>query len=208
MPAWKKWMLDRFASSLLIGDVMTNVVPTRLSKSALSSLICGLLVCVPFVTGALAVLLGMVGFVVAGRPERRGRWMAVVGVILGVISIGGWSIVGVGSLAAWRVGKNVVATLTAPGDATHDFIQALAGGDEAAAKAHAALSAADYDAAKTLILAQGGFVDSTFNSVQINEGGGGHVSGTVRFKARTMRVNADLTDSAEGWRVTSIEMLP
>ena len=187
---------------------MTNVAPTRLSKSALFSFICGLLVCIPFVTGALALLLGIFGFFAAGKPGMRGRWMAVLGLILGLISIAGWSVVGVGSVAAlWSVGSSAVATLTAPGTATHDFIQAVANGDDAGAKTHSSLSDADYDAAKVKILAEGGFVDSTFNGVEISNDTG-HVSGTVRFKARTMNVKADLTKAADGWRVTSIEMTP
>jgi hypothetical protein len=133
--------------------------------------------------------------------------MAVVGVILGVISIGGWATVGAGTLAAWRYGGSVVAAFRAPGNATHDFIQAVANGDDAAAKAHATMSDADYDAAKVKILAEGGFVDSTFNGVEISNDSG-HVTGTARFKARTLNVKADLTKVADGWRVTSIDMTP
>ena len=187
---------------------MTQVAPpTRLSKSALISFICGLLVCIPFVTGGLALLLGIIGFFAAGKPGMKGRWMAVVGVILGVISIGGWATVGAGTLAAWRLGSTAVAAFTAPGKATHDFIQAVDKGDDAAAKTHSALSDADYTAATAKIKAQAGFIDSTFNGVEINNDTA-HVSGTAQFKAGTQNVKADLTKTGDVWRVTSIDMTP
>jgi hypothetical protein len=180
----------------------------RLCKPALISFICGLLVCVPLITGILGVLLGILGFIAAGKPGMRGRWMAVVGLVLGILNIGGWVVVGGSSLAAWRWTSGVVATLKAPSLATHDFIRALAEGDEAKAKGLSAMSDADLASAKTMIQAQGGFVDTTFNNLSMNEGGSGHVSGTAQFKVRTLRVSADLSDGPEGWRVTSIELLP
>ena len=112
-----------------------------------------------------------------------------------------------GALAAWNFGKAAVATIILPGHATHDFIQALDKGDEAAAKMHASMSDEDLQKAKTLIQAQGGFIDSTFNNVQMNEGGGGHVSGTAQFKGHIMHVQADLMDTRDGWKVTSIEIV-
>jgi hypothetical protein len=184
------------------------LVPSRPSQSSLWSFIFGVLGCIPFVCGILAVVLGLMGIFTAGKPGVHGRWMAVVGFILGMISIAGWSFGGMGALAAWNFGKAAVAVITAPGHATHDFIQALDKGDDAAAKTHASMSDEDLLKAKTLIQAQGGFIDSTFNNVQINEGGSGHVSGTAQFKGHMMHVQADLMDTPDGWKVASIEIVP
>jgi len=173
----------------------------------LISFICGLLVCIPFVTGALALLLGIIGFFAAGKPGMRGRWMAVLGAILGLIGIVGWLTVGAGTLAAWRLGSTAVAALTAPGHAAHDFIRAVDNGDDAAAKALSALSDADYAAATAKIKAQAGFIDSTFNSVEVNNDTA-HVSGTAQFKAGTLNAKADLKKTGDAWRVTSIDFAP
>jgi hypothetical protein len=99
----------------------------------------------------------------------------------------------------------------APGNTTHDFIAAVAKGDDAEAKKHSSMSDADYNTAKATIqasmLTQGDFVDFTFSST-VDEGGNGHVEGTAQFKRGVLRVRAELSNGPEGWRVTSIQLLP
>ena len=170
------------------------VVQSRLSKSALFSLIFGILGCVPFITGILAFFLGIFGFFATGKPGIRGRWMAIVGIILAVVSIGLWSTVGLSVVVGWAGIKSAVAELTAPGHAAHDFIHAVDTGDDAGAKGLSALSDADFEAAKTLIKAQGGFTDSTFNNVNITNDDA-QVSGTGDFKTGTRQVSALQTES-------------
>src|SRR5271156_6556428 len=63
---------------------------TRTSGAAITSLVCGLLGCVPFVTGLVAVITGIIGISATGNPAVRGRGMAIAGLILGLLSIGGW----------------------------------------------------------------------------------------------------------------------
>src|SRR5690349_9969528 len=98
--------------------VMTNpgpggqVMPRRLSKAALASLIFGIIGCVPFVTGALALLFGLIGFFTAGGPFRRGRWMAVVGSLLGMVSLIFWILFGSTLLAlVVAAGSKTVAVM-------------------------------------------------------------------------------------------------
>lgn len=176
-------------------------MPTRLSKSALSSFICGLLGCVPFITGVMAILLGIIGLVRTGDPTKRGRWMAVVGILLGLLSIAGWTLSGGGLLAAWR-------GLTAPGAAAHAFMQDLAAGDMTGAKAHSAgLSDDDLRDDAALISSHGTFVDTTFNNVNISNSDA-NVSGTAAFNTGTIPARARLTYSGGAWRVTHIELGP
>ena len=61
-----------------------------MSAAALTSLICGLLGCVPFVTGLIALITGIVGINATKNPMKTGRGMAIAGLILGLISIVGW----------------------------------------------------------------------------------------------------------------------
>lgn len=177
--------------------------PSKLSKSALCSLICGILGCIPFVTSILAILLGIVGFIVTGKPGIRGRWMAVVGVILAVIGIGFWSTAGLGMLAFWKAGS----ALTAPGHGARDFIRAVDSGDDAAAKELSVMNDADLAAAKAAIKAQGGFVDSTFNGINV-ENGDTKVSGTGDFKTGTRTISAEVVKIGDKWKVKSLTINP
>ena len=74
----------------------------KLSLASLFSLIFGILGCIPFIGGALAVLLGIIGFVRTANPMRWGRWMAIVGLILGIMSLAGWTLFGGAAYAMWK----------------------------------------------------------------------------------------------------------
>jgi hypothetical protein len=186
-------------------------VPSRLSKSALFSFIFGILGCIPFLTGILAFFLGIIGIVATGKPGIRGRWMAVVGIILAILSIGLWSTIGIGIVANWAGIKKgvdaVVTAVTAPGHGARDFIRAVDSGDDAAAKDLSVMSDPDFEAAKTLIKAQGGFTDSTFNQVNIvnNEA---HVAGTGDFKTGIRQITADVVKVGDTWKVKSLSITP
>ena len=182
--------------------------PSRLSKSALFSLIFGILGwCIPFVGAILAVILGIMGFIVGGKPGFRGRWMAVVGVILAVLSIAFWSTAGIGILAAWKAGSGFASALAAPGHGARDFIRAVDSGDEATAKDLSVMNDVDYTAAKKVIKAQGGFVDSTFNEVNITNDEA-HVAGTGDFKTGTRKITADVIHVSDKWKVKSLTIAP
>jgi len=62
------------------------------SATAIASLVCGLLGCVPFLTGLAALVLGVVGIKKTKEPMVTGRGMAVAGLILGCLSLVGWSL--------------------------------------------------------------------------------------------------------------------
>lgn len=106
--------------------------PRKLSITALVSFICGILVCVPFVTGALAILFGAIGILRTRNGARRGRWMAVCGLIAGLVAIVAWSGVGLVGGGVWAIWKGTEG----PRLATHEFIRDLADHDMAAAKTH------------------------------------------------------------------------
>src|SRR5262245_33538316 len=66
------------------------------SGAAITSLIFGILGCIPIITGLLAIIFGIVGIKATGNPQKSGRAMAIIGLVLGVLSIGGWSLFGGG----------------------------------------------------------------------------------------------------------------
>lgn len=62
------------------------------SGMAVASLVFGILGCVPFVTGLLAVIFGILGIRRTRDPRFRGTGLAIAGLILGLLSLGGWSL--------------------------------------------------------------------------------------------------------------------
>jgi hypothetical protein len=80
----------------------------KLSGAALTSLILGIVGCVPFITSLLAVILGIVGINKTRDPRYSGRGLAIAGLILGLIGLLGWSLFG-GGVYAMFVGSKPVA---------------------------------------------------------------------------------------------------
>jgi hypothetical protein len=75
------------------------IQPPRTSGAAIASLILGILGCIPFLTGILAVILGAVGLNATKKPNVGGRGLAIAGLVLGLVSILGWT--GFGGLMGW-----------------------------------------------------------------------------------------------------------
>jgi Domain of unknown function (DUF4190) len=69
-----------------------SISKPRTSVAAILSLVCGLLGCIPFVTGLAAVILGFVGIKKTRDPMVTGKGMAIAGLILGILSLAGWSV--------------------------------------------------------------------------------------------------------------------
>ncbi len=70
------------------------VEPPRTSGLAISSLVCSLIFCCPLTT-IIGPILGLIAFVTIGsNPNRRGKGLAVTGIILGVVLTSGWVYLG------------------------------------------------------------------------------------------------------------------
>jgi hypothetical protein len=67
---------------------------TKTSGAAVASLVCGLIMCVPFVTGLVAIITGIVGISTTSNPAVKGRGMAIAGLVLGLLSVAFWAICG------------------------------------------------------------------------------------------------------------------
>jgi hypothetical protein len=82
------------------------------NPSAVVSLVCGILGCIPLITGLLAVIFGIVGLNKARNPYVSGKGMSIAGLILGVISLIGWGAFFALGLSLWgSFGKpTIVAT--------------------------------------------------------------------------------------------------
>jgi uncharacterized protein DUF4190 len=71
----------------------------RTSGMAVTSLILGLLLCIPGLTGLLAIIFGLFGIGATKDPLVRGRGMAIAGLLLGLINFALW---GGGAEAYWK----------------------------------------------------------------------------------------------------------
>ena len=71
------------------------------NKSAVASLILGLTVHIPLVTGIAAIILGIVGRKRAKTLDGQGSLLAKVGLILGILSVSGWMLYSFALSAAW-----------------------------------------------------------------------------------------------------------
>lgn len=184
---------------------MTNVAtaapeaPRKMSLACLFSFIFGLLGCIPFLGGALAILLGIIGFIVTGNPAKKGRWMAIVGLLLGLMSVAGWGIFGTGIFA-------ILSLTRAPRVATHDYIQYLSNGDAAGATGHSS-GISDEETAGLIaaVKTMGTFKDTTFTSTNINNNDA-TVAGTADFSGGIMDVEASLHEESNAWKVTGIHV--
>ena len=160
------------------GDAYAMPPQTKTSGAALASLICGILGCVPFLTGLLAVLFGVIGIKATGSPRTTGRPMAVIGLILGLISLVVWAMFGGAIYAA-------VAYTRPAREAAKQFASDLAAGNVDAAHARTTgIRREDVAKAAQSVQAFGAFQDTSMSSASRNNVNGvdtAQVSGVATF---------------------------
>jgi hypothetical protein len=156
---------------------------TRTSGTAVASLVCGLIMCIPGITGLVAVITGFIGIAETGKPGVRGRGMAVAGLILGLISLCGWGLAGVGGYAMFRAAKPQRAF-------AKTYISDLAAGkvDQCVANSTSTLTPDILDAAAKKMNAWGTLQDTTIMAFAFNSNNGkydGSVTGICKFPGST-----------------------
>jgi hypothetical protein len=148
----------------------------RTSAAAVTSLVCGLLLCLPI--GVVAIITGIVGISATKNPYIRGRGMAVTGLILGIIGLIVWCGGGVGFGVWWNATKpqRVVAT---------DFITNLSQGDidGAAAQCADSVKRADIQSAIDLFKNHGAIAQKMVFANASPATGGSNAFGTITFRS-------------------------
>ncbi|HEX4056376.1 MAG TPA: DUF4190 domain-containing protein [Tepidisphaeraceae bacterium] len=94
------------------------------SIAALTGFACGLLLIVPFLAGITAIILGICGLLETRQTSVRGRKLALIGIVLGLVNLLGWSAY-----------AGIVGRISAPGrSVAYRFIDDLSAGNTTAAE--------------------------------------------------------------------------
>jgi hypothetical protein len=172
--------------------------PRRTNVPAIVSLILGILGCVPFLTGVLAIVFGLVGLRKTRDPSFGGKGLAVAGLVLGIVSIALWGMFGGTMYGAYFASKPARA-------AAHQFIADVSAGNTQAALGESTLSAAEIQAGTAQLSQFGEFQDTTFATFNINVYNGvttATVTGTVKFSNALKACTVELVKQGSTYRVT------
>ena len=174
---------------------------------SIASLVCGILGCVPFVTGALAVIFGVVGVRAARDPGVGGKGLAIAGIVLGAVSIVLWALFGAG-IAALIVGTD------AQREVARQFANDLAAGNVAAAQARCVpeMPAAQVQAAADAFKQWGTLRDTTIVGVKADfatgTGATTEVVGALKFDNATAEYKATLVKQGDVYKIRQFSFLP
>jgi hypothetical protein len=153
--------------------------PRKSNGAAIASLILGILGCVPFITGILAVILGLFGIKAANDPQRGGKGMAIAGLLLGILSIGIWSLFGSGIYY-------LIQGTSQQRELTRQFVNNLASGnvDAAEGQTDGTIPREELDTLSQRMKKWGPLKDTTIIGVSAQPGhtqvGGGAMFGTTQ----------------------------
>ena len=180
------------------------------SAAAVASLILGILGCIPFVTGLLALAFGLVGLRATRKGRAAGRGMAVAGLILGLISLVAWGAVAGGITGGtwWALAQ------TRPVRAAAKQLAAdLAAGNVQAARAQCTDDVTDEQLATAaeVVKLWGAFGDTTMPVVSRSNSGGADAmealgaatfagAGTVPYAVRVVKESGQ-------WKVEGFEFV-
>ena len=172
----------------------------RTSGAAIASLVLGILGCVPFITGLLAVLLGILGIRKTRDPLVGGRGLAIAGLILGIISVLGWGSAG-GLLGYGYIESKPAAAVA------RQFLQDVSAGNiDAALASSAGFTAGQLQTQNQQMMPFGAFQSASFTSFNITSTNGQtvmHLGGIAVFATGTKTCYFDLVKQGGTYKVTS-----
>jgi hypothetical protein len=172
--------------------------PRKSNGAAIASLILGILGCVPFITGLLAIILGIVGIKAGNDPQRGGKGMAVAGLLLGILSLGVWSLFG-GSIYYFLQGTSQQRELT------RQFVSNLSSGNIEAAEAQTdgSITREELDNFSQQIKKWGAPKNTTIFGVSAQPGQT-QVVGSAVFGSTAKGFQAEVTKQSDGtYKITS-----
>jgi hypothetical protein len=170
----------------------------RTSGAAITSLVLGILLCIPVLSGILAIIFGIVGISSTRNPAVRGRGMAIAGLILGIANIPLWAFAGYGVYRFYvdtQPGRMVART----------FLMDVSNGDITDAMNNSEGFTADQLKDTNKRLSQfGQLQDVTFLSFQINETNGVthfHFGGRATFSGGANQCSVEMIRNTNTFKV-------
>lgn len=184
--------------------------PQRIAGLAVAGLVFSLILCVPFLTSLIGLVLGITGYFVACKPNRSGKIVARLAIAISVLGLLGWGFV------AYKGYTQVILPIRT----ATEFSQAIADGDASAA---GALTAAPFNNDEIPVLIAkvrelGKFKEfedpkrrgqppvNPFRWKTVNGKTTYGFSGTFQFENSRQHGDFELTETPEGWRVTECKL--
>jgi hypothetical protein len=190
---------------------MYAMQPARTSGAAVTSLVCGLLLCIPFVTGLLAVVTGLVGMKIGRQPGRTGAGLATFGLLLGVLNLVGW---GAATPKMIAVGKQAYGQVVAQNEVAKQFLKDLSAGDvsAAAAKCHTTMPRESIEKAVETVKPWGAFQDASVASVNVQNstdaGESWLVQGTAKYATGDRKFKVEFGKENGKWVIVEYNLKP
>lgn len=189
----------------------TMPAPARRGNgAAITALVCGLLLCIPFLTGLLAVIFGAVGLKKAREPGRGGKGLALTGLILGLVNLIGWA-ASTPATIGWI--KTMTQQVTAQNETAKAFIKDLASADVVSAKkkCHSNMKTADLLKSVVVVKTWGAYQDTTVSGFNAHRGTGGDVwviNGTARFAKGDHAFTIKFGMEGGEWKIVEYDIKP
>jgi len=161
--------------------------------AAVASLVFGLLLCIPLITGLIAIVLGLKGRGRANQIGGNGRGLATAGLTLGIIGVLGWA-------AATPLVYQAYQSAKANKELASQFVQAMGDGDidKAASLSHSTMARKDLAGPSEKIRTLGKLKDVTVSGIEVKTstslGKQWAVSGKATFEQRVMDFSVFLVD--------------
>jgi hypothetical protein len=180
--------------------------PRSSNGLSITSLILGILLCIPVITGLGAIVFGFAGARKAKDPRYGGRGMAVGGIVLGVVNLIGWALFGGLAYYGYQQSKPVRQL-------ANSFLGDMAKGDVNAASkhCHSTMAVADLQRAAGQMKPWGAFKDATFTQYNMHSGTGGarfELGGVAQFDSATKNVKIVMTQEAGQWKIVEFNFPP
>ena len=173
----------------------------RSNGAAIGSLICGILGCVPYITGLVAIILGIIGIRSTRDPQVGGKGMAIAGLVLGIVSILGWSgCLGLGGVA-------YISTRPARTAAKQFLTDVSTGNTQAALAESSGMTSEEIADLAKQVQPWGTLRDTTFISVNENSVNGTttvHLMGSAVFANGPQPCFIDLVKANGSFKVTKV----
>jgi hypothetical protein len=185
----------------------TAGIPRRGNGAAIASFVLGLLGCVPWITGFLAVLLGILGMRKARDPQVGGKGFALAGIILGLLSFAAWSVFGT---AMFGVIFGIIHGTAAQRALARQFLADLSEQDLPAAQSIVAssLTPEQVQALADKVKPWGTLLDATTTSVNyfdIDGSRGMTIRGIAQFANGSHPYSITFRQENKEWKIDKLE---